>query len=88
MIKPLTREEGLIIAMKALYLRTHQPDCADKFRAVAKWWRLHARMSASPEEAMRHSANQDALADDMEARPRHYAAKPVGYSCYQWSKCK
>lgn len=62
----LTVEEERRARMAALYHRTHGPNCADKFRAIAEWWRLHAEESRIPDECRRYADNQDRIADDME----------------------
>lgn len=69
MPEALTREEERRRKMVALYPRTHGPDVADKYRAIAEWWRLHAEETANPDECLRYAANQDRVADDTEARP-------------------
>lgn len=61
---PLTVKD----AMASLYHRTHGPECADKYRAIAEWWRLYAQTTKVPDECLRYAAAQDAIADGMEAR--------------------
>lgn len=81
-----TVEEARLRKRAALYHRTHQPDCPDKFRAIAEWWRLSAEESAAPERDLAYAAGQDAIADDMERRPGHYRAKPLDKTAFQWSQ--
>lgn len=51
------------------------------------WWRLHAKESKNPSEAIGYSRAQLALCRDMQKRPRHYTdpLRPVGTSDWQWS---
>jgi hypothetical protein len=56
-------------AMAALYPRTHGLECADKYRAIAEWWRLHSRESASPAEPLAWAANMDERARFLERAP-------------------
>ena len=86
MIQSEVKEEALIRQMSALRPRTHGPDCADRYRAVAEWWTLHAEMSAVPEQAVEYAYNQYAIATDMEARPVHHRLKPINQTRYQWSR--
>lgn len=65
---PLTEQDAHIARMVALYPLTHGPECADKYRAIAEWWRLHATMSANPAECLRYADNQDRIASEW--RPR------------------
>jgi hypothetical protein len=71
--------------MVALYSRTHGP-APDKYRAIARWWRLHAEESANPSECLGYADNQDRLYRDMLDRPNHYKAKPIELSDFQWSQ--
>lgn len=86
MLHPLTRDEARRQAMVALYPRTHGPERADKYRAIADWWRLYAEESMTPDVCLGYAANQDAIATDMEARPGHYYRKPADVTVFQWSK--
>lgn len=52
--------------MAALYPRTHGPECADKYRAIAEWWKLRAEESANPSECLQYAANQDAIVDRLD----------------------
>lgn len=72
-------------AMSALYPRTHGPDCADKYRAIATWWRLDARRSAAPAQCLLYARNQWKIAADMDARPQHHARMPPGITRWQWT---
>lgn len=54
-------------AMAGLYPRTHGPECADKYRAIAEWWRLFAQTTKAPDECHRYADAQDAIADRMES---------------------
>lgn len=65
---PITETEARIAEMHALYSRTHGPECADKYRAIAEWWTLQAEESANPAECLRYAANQRAIAERMEPR--------------------
>lgn len=85
MLQRETREDACIRAMRALYPRTHGPECADKYRAIAEWWVLSAETSMIPEEHIRCAYAQWAIATDMEARPLHHRIKPLEYTRYQWS---
>lgn len=80
-----TVEEARRRKRAALYHRTHQPDCPDKFRAIAEWWRLSAEESAVPERDLAYAAAQGAIADDMERRPGHHRNKPADVTRYHWS---
>lgn len=71
--------------MVALYPRTHGPECADKYRAIATWWRLHARESADPETCLLYSRNQWKIAADMDARPKHHERKPDDFTRWEWT---
>jgi hypothetical protein len=82
---PLTEHEALIAKMVALYPRTYGPECADKYRAKAEWWRLHAEETMNPAECLQYALNQDAIADDMEGRPGHHKYKPESVTRYQWT---
>lgn len=52
-------------AMVLLYPRTHGPECADKYRAIAEWWRLNAKITKIPSRCLRYAAAQDVIADRM-----------------------
>lgn len=54
----------------------------ENYRWTAIWWRLHALLSAAP---MRYARYQQALYRDAQARPEHFAAKPVNVTDCQWS---
>ena len=83
---PLTEREALDAQMAALYPRTHGPECADRYRAIAEWWRLYAQTTANPDECFRYATAQDAIADDMEKRPDHHQRRLLGKSAYEWSR--
>lgn len=74
---PLTRSEERRRKMAALYPRTRGP-APERYRAIARWWRLHSEETADPAECLRYADNQDRLYRDMLERPRHYRAKPMG----------
>jgi hypothetical protein len=59
---PTTKAEALNARMRALYARTRGPECADKYLAIAEWWRLQAEESANPAECLRYAENQEAKA--------------------------
>lgn len=61
----LTKQENLHAAMRALHPRTHGQDCADRYRAIAEWWRLHAEESINPAKCLQYALNQDTIADSM-----------------------
>jgi hypothetical protein len=61
----LTVAEARRQKMCALYPRTHQADCPDKFRAIAEWWRLHAEESAAPKQCLQYAENQERIARRM-----------------------
>ena len=84
-MKPLTESEERRRRMMALYSRTHGP-APDKYRAIARWWRLAAQESRNPNELMQYAENQDALYADMLRRPGHYLSKPMDMTDYQWSQ--
>jgi hypothetical protein len=46
------RERKVIRAQAALYDRTHGRESADKYRAIAEWWRLHAKISQNPKQCL------------------------------------
>jgi hypothetical protein len=82
-----TIEEDRLQRRLALSSRMNQNPCADKFRAIAEWWRIHAEESANPDEALGYAKSQDALASDMEAHPGRYAVLMPGET--HWQKfCK
>lgn len=81
----LTKEEERRHKMVALIPRTHGPDIADKYRAIAEWWRLQAEESRDPDICFQYAENQDRIALDMESRPAHHAHKPADLTRYQWS---
>jgi hypothetical protein len=66
MSEALTKHEANRMAARALYPRTHGPECADKYRAIAEWWRLEAEESSNAEECLKYAKNQDAIADAMQ----------------------
>jgi hypothetical protein len=84
-MRPLSVSDERRRKMVALYPRTHGP-APDKYRAIARWWRLHAEESATPQECLGYAENQDRLYQDMLERPRHYKAKPAELSDFQWSQ--
>ena len=85
--RSLTVEEDRLRRRLALHARMNQNPCADKFRAIAEWWRIHAEESANPDEALGYAKSQDALASDMEAHPGRYAVLIPGET--HWQKfCK
>lgn len=86
MPQALTKEEERRRKMVALYPRAHGPDVADRCRAIAEWWRLHAETSANPSEPTQWADNQDRIADDMEARPGHHRCRPLDITRYEWSQ--
>lgn len=73
-------------AMAALYPRTHGPECADKYRAIATWWRLDARLSRNPSQSLGYARNQWKIAADMDARPEHHKRKPTDITRWQWTQ--
>ena len=85
MPEALTISEDRRRKMAALYPRTHGPDVADRYRASAEWWRLHAEESANPSECLQYAENQDRIADDMERRTLHHSVKPLDFTRYEWS---
>jgi hypothetical protein len=84
-MRPLTKEQERRRKMVALYPRTHGP-APDRYRASARWWRLHAEESANPKECLGFADNQDRLYSDMLERPNHYKTKPIDLSDFQWSQ--
>jgi len=86
MAEPLTKTEDRRRRQAAGRDRRHQADCPDKFRAIAEWWRIEAEDSASPEQCLTYAVNQEAIAADMEVRPRHHSRKPLDVTRYQWSR--
>lgn len=60
--RPLTVTEERRARMRALYPRTHGPECADKYMAIAEWWRLYSEETAIPDECLRYAAAQEAKA--------------------------
>lgn len=86
MAPPPAKVDDLIARMTALYPRTHGPECPDRYRAIAEWWRLHAQETMAPDECLTSAAAQDALATDMEVRPGHYRRKPEWLTAHEWSR--
>ena len=84
-MRPLSVEEELRRKMVALYPRTNGP-APERYRAIARWWMLHAEESRNPSECLGYADNQDRLYADMLRRPKHYALKPIGISDFQWSQ--
>lgn len=84
-MRALTKKEGRRRKMVALYPRTHGP-APEKYRGIARWWRLQAEESADPAECLRYADNQDRLYADMLARPHHYSRKPTDLTDFQWSE--
>lgn len=85
-MKPaLTKIEQRRRKMVALYARTHGP-APDRYRATARWWRLHAEETKTPDQCREHADAQDRLYADMVARPSHYRRKPTNFTDYQWSQ--
>lgn len=84
-MRPLSKAGERRRKMVALYSRTHGP-APDKYRAIARWWRLHAEESANPSECLGYAGNQDRLYRDMLERPNHYKTKPADLSDFQWSQ--
>lgn len=76
----------LIEKMQRLYPRTHGPECADKYRAIAEWWWLSSMMSKAPGPQQETARAQLAIAKDMERRPSHHASKPIDVTRYQWTR--
>lgn len=84
-MRALTKTEQRRRKMVALYARTHGPP-PERYRAIARWWRLHAEESLNPQECLMYAANQYWLYADMLSRPSHYKSKPIGLSDFQWSQ--
>lgn len=84
-MRPITRKEQRRRKMAALYSRMHGP-APEKYRAIARWWRLHTEETKAPELCREYADNQDRLYADMLARPRHYRRKPADLSDYEWSQ--
>lgn len=59
----------------------------ERYRWIAKWWRLHARESKNPSKCLQYADNQMALYRDMIARSAHYTdiLRPVDMTDWQWS---
>lgn len=70
----LSIEENRRQRQAALYPRTHGPECADRYRAIAEWWRIAAEESANPAECLRYAANQERLAGHLEMAKMDRAA--------------
>lgn len=83
--RALSKEEERRRKMAALYLRTHGP-APEKYRAIARWWRLHAEETKTPEVCNGYADKQDRLYADMLARPRHYLRRPADLTDFQWSQ--
>lgn len=80
----MTIEEDRTRRRLALSDRMHGP-APDRYRAIAEWWRISAEESMTPEQHLAYADNQERLAADMEARPRHYKIKPLGKTDWEWS---
>jgi hypothetical protein len=81
---PATAVEERRRKMAALHDRIAQPVCSDQCRASAEWWRLHAEESAIPDQCHKYAAAMDRLADDMDARPRHYQRPHPNHTAWEW----
>lgn len=84
-MRALTKTEERRRKMVALYLRTHGPS-PERYRAIARWWRLHAEESKNSAECRMYADNQDRLYADMLSRASHYKSKPIELSDFQWSQ--
>lgn len=71
--------------MLALSIRMHGP-APDRYRACARWWKIHAEESAIPDQCLEFAKAQDFIAADMERRPNHYLLKPSNKTDWQWSQ--
>jgi hypothetical protein len=80
----LTAKEDRQRRRIALYPRTHglAPDC---YRAIAELCLIEAEESRNPGVHLAVADNQRRLADDIEARPKHYKMKPPWKTDWQWS---
>ncbi|MET0331306.1 MAG: hypothetical protein ABW154_07740 [Dyella sp.] len=76
---------ALIEAMVRASLRGRREGHPNCYYWEAVWWRLHARASKNPAEALRFSRNQLRLFWDIKHRPDHFQRKPDGMTDWQWS---
>lgn len=85
MAEALTQVDSRTLRRLALYGRIHGPECADKYRAIGEWWRIHAEESAAKAACYHYANAQDLLAEDMDERPQHYRSRPEGRTAWGWS---
>ena len=76
--------DGIAQMQRRLSERMRLTDCADKFRAIALWWRIEALTSADPNTPRGYARASWFIAADMERRPGHHRSKPADVTRFHW----